>query len=109
VSCPTGRSYVVERGVRLRPVPELGVCLVYTPARPSLHRLNATSWLIASLCDGRPYAEIVAAFRAALGSGRDPDLNEVTLREGIARLRALGILRAVPETATTTCEVGGEP
>jgi hypothetical protein len=90
VRCPGG-CFVLEPGVRLRPVPELGVCLAYTPARPALHRLNATAWLIASLCDGRPFAQIAAAYAAAL-----PGATEASLREGIAQLQALGILRKTP-------------
>lgn len=82
--------YALEAGVRLRPVPEMGVCLAYTPARPALHRLNAHSWLIASLCDGRSHAEVAEAYRAALAAGAD----QAGLRDGIAQLISLGLVRA---------------
>ena len=88
VPCPN-ESFALEAGVRLRPVPEMGVCLAYTPARPALHRLNAASWLIASLCDGRSLAEIAAAYRSALGSEAG---SEAALRQGIGQLVALGVL-----------------
>ena len=40
--------------VRLRPVPEQGVCLAYTPARPALHaRLDAVLPAIHALPEAR--------------------------------------------------------
>jgi|SRR4051812_15779393 hypothetical protein len=93
VPCP-GDRYALEPAVRLRPVPELGVCLAYTPARPALHRLNPASWLIASLCDGRTDVALQAAYAEALGqAGQPPD--EAALRAGLAQLLALGVVRRV--------------
>jgi hypothetical protein len=92
VCCP-GECYALEAGVRLRPVPEMGVCLAYTPARPALHRLNPAAWLITSLCDGREFVALAAAYREALGEA--PATSEIALREGIAQLQALGIVRLV--------------
>jgi len=94
VSCPN-EYFVLEPGVRLRPVPEMGVCLAYTRARPGLHRLNAASWLIVSLCDGRSLAEIAEAYRIALGEAG----SETALREGIAQLLTLGIIQRLPPHA----------
>jgi hypothetical protein len=95
---------MLEPGVRLRPMPEVGVCLAYTPARPALHRLNPHSWLIASLCDGRPCAEIAAAYREALGGRADT----AALREGVAQLVALGVVRVDVETTDVEPAPGGE-
>jgi hypothetical protein len=92
VSCPN-EYYLLEDGVRLRPVPEMGVCLAYTPTRPALHRLNAASWLIVSLCDGRSVADITTAYCAALEGEAG---SEAALRRGIAQLLALGVLRRLP-------------
>jgi hypothetical protein len=92
VSCPSD-YFALEPGVRLRPVPEMGVCLAYTPARPALHRLNAASWLIVSLCDGRSQDEIAVAYRAALASEAG---SETALDQGIQQLLALGIIRRLP-------------
>jgi hypothetical protein len=94
VSCPSALRYLLEGGVRLRPMPEVGLCLAYTPARPGLHRLNAHSWLIASLCDGRSHPEVAAAYREALGGAAD----DAALREGVAQLVALGLVRVDAET-----------
>lgn len=92
--------YALVPGVRLRPLPEMGVCFAYTPALPALHRLNATAWLIVSLCDGRPFAALAASYRDALGGTVEPDASEAELRDGIARLRSLGILCVAPPSNT---------
>jgi hypothetical protein len=39
--------------VRVRPVPEVGVCYVYTPAGRRLYTLNIPAWLILEMCEGR--------------------------------------------------------
>ena len=100
VSCPTSSPrYALEPGVRLRPLPELGVCLAYTPARPALHSLNARSWLIASLCDGRSEADLAAAYAAATRQGATAPTPEETgsLRKGLAELIEIGVIgRAEP-------------
>ena len=83
-------SFVREAGVRLRPVPELGVCFAYTSKRPALHQLNAASWLITSLCDGRSFGDIADAYRAALGEEIG---SEAALTKGLTQLLALGIVR----------------
>ena len=105
--------YAVAGGVRLRPVPEFGACLAYVPgsgaARPALHRLNVTSWLIASLCDGRDLAAVAAGFAAAVPG---PD-TAATLRQGLDDLLSIGVLRTWPATASTlapfTTETAYEP
>jgi hypothetical protein len=74
----------------------MGACLAYTPARPALHRLNAASWLIISLCDGRSGQAIASAYGAALdgAAGR-----EEALWRGLDELLALGIVRRVSAPA----------
>jgi hypothetical protein len=54
------------RGLRIRPVPEREVCLVYTPKSPNLYTLNATAWIVLELCDGRPLPALQKAFHAAV-------------------------------------------
>jgi hypothetical protein len=97
VSCPSTPRYALDPDVRLRPLPELGVCLAYTPARPALHRLNPRSWLIASLCDGRSEAELAAAYAAAVGGDASEEEEGESLREGLAQLLALGVVRALAD------------
>jgi hypothetical protein len=88
VSCQND-YFALEAGVRLRPVPEMGVCLAYTARRPALHRLNAASWLIASLCDGRSLAEIAADYRAAIAGEAG---SQGAFQQGINELIALGVV-----------------
>ena len=61
MSFPTG-SFRRSRGLRLRPLPEREVCLVYVPKRPNLYTLNATAWMILELCRGQPLKELQAEF-----------------------------------------------
>jgi hypothetical protein len=108
VPCPNER-YALEPGVRLRPVPEMGVCLAYTPARPCLHRLNAASWLIVSRCDGRRLDQIAAECRAWFGGGVQEA--EMALHHGLEQLLSLGIIRrlpAKPERELSTCNQASE-
>jgi hypothetical protein len=98
VSCQIER-FVLESGVRLRPVPEMGVCLAYTRARPALHSLNAASWLIVSLCDGRSFADLAKGFHAALCN--DQADTDAVLRQGLEQLLHLGVLRREFMNATT--------
>lgn len=79
-------------GVRLRPVPEAGVCLAYTAARPELHRLNAAGWLLVSLCDGRSLAAVIEGYRAAM----DGQGEAAGLQASLAGFVACGILEHRP-------------
>ena len=85
--------FALKSGVRLRPVPEMGVCLAYTRDPPALHRLNAASWLIVSLCDGRSLGDIAAGYYATLGGVAG---SETALEQGIQQLLVLGILHRLP-------------
>ena len=61
MSSRTG-CYRRRRGVRVRPVPEVGACYVYTPARPGLYALNMSAWLILELCEGRSARALARAY-----------------------------------------------
>lgn len=61
MSFPTG-SFRRSRGLRLRPVPEREVCLVYVPRKPNLYTLNATAWMILEMCRGQPLKDLQAEF-----------------------------------------------
>ena len=54
------------RRLRIRPLPEREVCLVYTPTSPNLYTLNATAWLVLELCDGRSLSALQKAFYSAV-------------------------------------------
>lgn len=81
--------------MRLRPVPELGYCLAYTPARPALHRLNPAAWLLAELADGSDLAAIAAEYAAAMAeAGGGGDMGDAAA--GLEALVALGVVARVP-------------
>ena len=65
MSFPSG-CYRKTRRLRIRPVPEREVCLVYTPSNPNLYTLNATAWVVLELCDGRTLAELEKAFHQSV-------------------------------------------
>ena len=84
-------------GLRLRPLPELGACLAYTPAAPRLHQLNVTAWLILELVDGRDDAALAEAFAARTGPALSPEIARRRLAEGLAGLRASGLIVAATD------------
>jgi hypothetical protein len=53
VSCRSA-YYRKVPNVRIREVPEMATCLVFTPDDPEVYTLNSSAWLILRLCDGRP-------------------------------------------------------
>jgi hypothetical protein len=65
VSFPNG-CFRKTRHLRIRPLPEREVCLVYTPANPNLYTLNATAWVVLELCDGRSLPALQRAFHDAV-------------------------------------------
>jgi hypothetical protein len=92
VSCPTDH-YSQTPGLRLRPVRELGVCVVFAPAEARLFRLNAQSWLALELCrDGTSAAALRTAWQEAVGS---EDAGE-RLRLALDLLMANRLLRREP-------------
>lgn len=63
MSSPNG-FYARAADLRLRPVPEMGFCLVYQPAVPQLYTLNTTAWLVLELCDGADQERIARDYHA---------------------------------------------
>lgn len=53
----------------LRPIPEWGCLFIYTPTQPDIHCLDARSWLLFELCDGRPFSEVLKEFSDAVPEG----------------------------------------
>lgn len=86
-------------GLRLRPVPEMGVCLAYDPSRARLHTLNPTAWLILTLCDGRTRQAIAEAFAEALRA-LPGEAEPGAFSRGLARLETLGLVTTHPPGAT---------
>ena len=63
---PNARYRRVAR-LRVRPVPELGYCLVFTPAQPRLFTLNPAAWLALELCNGRSGHAVERSYAETLG------------------------------------------
>lgn len=89
-------------GVRLRPVPELGFCIAFTPAAPRLHRLNPTAWLILELAPGRTPTTLEEDFLAATAGRLDPAVARWHVADGLTMLRRAGILDFDPEGGDAT-------
>lgn len=68
--------------LRIRPVPELDCCIVFTPERPNLYTLNPSAWLILELCDGQDGRSLEEAYRSAI----DAQANDASVG---AELRAV--------------------
>lgn len=71
--------------VKVRPVPEMGICLVFTPAKPDLYTLNPAAWLVLELCDGRTGRELMVAYAAAMADASRASLNDIEDVRGIVR------------------------
>ena len=84
--------YSQTPGVRIRPVPELGICVVFTPAPPQLFNLNPHAWLILELAPGQTYEELETRYLARVV----PPLTDVVARrqleEGLQQLVRCGII-----------------
>lgn len=85
-------------GLRLRPVPELSVCLAFTPRPPRLHTLNPSAWLIVELCREGVALEAEYVRRVSPPLSRADALAQ--LHDGVAELRAAGII--LDDTAERT-------
>lgn len=76
----------------LRPVPEWGRCLVYTPDDPELFELNATAWLALELCNGRPFGEVEDEFADVVADKMPAEDARRDFRSTVERLKALGVV-----------------
>jgi len=85
-------SYKPTRNLRVRPVPEMRMCFVFTPAAPKLYTLNMSAWLVLTLCDGRSGRDLVDAYATEMAAHlpRDDALREV--RAAIGDLEGKGMI-----------------
>lgn len=81
----------------MRPIPELGTCIVYTPALPRLHKLNPTAWLALELVDGRSAQAIEAEFLARTAAQVSKATARSLLGSAVTMLLGCGILETVTE------------
>jgi hypothetical protein len=73
----------------------MGICFVFTPAKPKLYTLNASAWYVLALCDGRRGRELVDAYALEVAPhlSRDEALGEV--RGAVRDLELKGIVARV--------------
>jgi len=91
VSCPN-TCYRKVRNVRVRGVPEMAVCLVFTPNNPEIFTLNPSAWLILQLCDGRSEAQIAQAYLGAVEPALSPEEVASEVHRGLSNLVKSGIV-----------------
>jgi hypothetical protein len=87
-------------GLRVRPVPELGTCVIYTPARPRLYTLNPNAWLIFELATRHPIAGLEDAYFAHTVPPMTNSVARRQLQEGLEMLTQCGILEQVSPLTT---------
>jgi hypothetical protein len=87
------RVWTREPGIRLRPVPEQAVCLVYRPRPPMLFGLNLTSWLVLTLCDGRDEQQIGCDYATAVQGVNGPGAEPGALAAALQGLEELRLIR----------------
>lgn len=58
--------YRRTRDVRVREVPEMEFCLVYSRAAAEIYRLNPSAWYVFRMCEDRTEEEIARAYHAAM-------------------------------------------
>ncbi|MEU4221375.1 hypothetical protein [Actinoplanes sp. NPDC026623] len=87
-------------------MPEWGCLLVYTPARPNVHYLDARSWLIYELCDGRGYGELLAEFSEAVPEGTTQEQVVHAVDKGLTALVDNGIVERTDADDRAAIEAG---
>jgi hypothetical protein len=77
LSCPTARAEK-RRDLKIRPLPEIGTCMVYRPRPARIISLNLGAWLLLEMCDGSKVSDVLAGYLAMLeGRGRQARVEEV--------------------------------
>ena len=95
MSFPAG-CYRKTPNIRVRPVHELELCLVFTPDDPNVYSLNPSAWMVMELCNGRNWDELEKAYRDAVqGFGPVENLTE-ELADAVRDLEAKGIVSLQP-------------
>ena len=91
MSSPRARYNTVP-DIRVRPVNEMDVCLVYTPRTPKLYTLNPTAWFVMELCDGRDWKSLERRYYAAIEPLRSREAAKAELEHAVNDLVGMGIV-----------------
>jgi hypothetical protein len=89
--CPADR---LERRRDLvpRPLPEIGMCMVYRPRPARIVTLNPSAWMLLQACNGATVAEIERAF-AASRAGKSTATAGDDVRRGLQSLADLSLVQ----------------
>ncbi len=96
MSC-RGELYRTTPGLRMRPVPELGICIVFTPAEPQLFNLNVHAWLILELAPGKTRDELASSYVARVVPPLTAAVAERQLQDALEMLTSRGMLELVAD------------
>lgn len=88
-------SFRKVANLRIRPVDEMGICIVFTPENPRLYTLNSSAWLIMELCDGRSWRSLERTYFATIEPSRSREVARSELRRGIEDLIQQGVIEPV--------------
>ena len=87
--------YRKTRDVRIRGIPEMEICMVFTPDDPEIYTLNPSAWLVLQLCDGRTEAGIALAYHKAVEPMLTREEARREVRDGIESLMRKRIIEVV--------------
>ncbi|MFO1324275.1 MAG: PqqD family peptide modification chaperone [Burkholderiales bacterium] len=77
----------------------MSLCFVFTPAKPKLYTLNASAWLVLSLCDGRSGRTIGDRYAAALAQKLPRDEAIAEAEAALRDLERKGIVARLAKRA----------
>jgi Coenzyme PQQ synthesis protein D (PqqD) len=89
---PNG-CYKKTANLRIRPIPEMQACVVFTPDTPNLYTLNPTAWLVMALCDGRAGKALESAYYDTVEPLVTRRQAAAELRRTLADLQQKGIVK----------------
>ncbi|MBN8956198.1 MAG: hypothetical protein J0H17_06375 [Rhizobiales bacterium] len=55
-----------RQDLKVRPLPEINLCMVYRPRPARIVTLNLSAWLLLEMCDGSPIGDILANYVGVL-------------------------------------------
>jgi hypothetical protein len=93
--------------LRIRPVRELQLCVVFSPKIPKLYMLNLNAWLIFELCAKTVPDRLKEEYLSAVGTSLRADLAQDQLRRGLEQLIARGLIEFVPAEGRRRSNIGG--
>ena len=70
----------------------MSLCFVFTPAKPKLYTLNASAWLVLSLCDGHSGKTIGGRYATALAHKLPRDAAVAEAEAALLDLERMGIV-----------------